>query len=83
MTDETLTKRERSIRKSEGMGLGRVLLVAAVVVLILAVTGCAGTLDRSVATCAGLDGSWEYTRAESVEKFSCQRQAAHTRTVGR
>lgn len=80
--DKTLSKRERSLEKNRG--LGPWLVAAMVLVIVLAVTGCARTLERSMATCAALDGSWDYTRAEGVEKFSCQRPAAvHTRAVSR
>lgn len=78
-----ITKQQRSVRKSKG--LGWVLLAALVLIVVLALTGCAASLDKSVSTCAALDGSWEYTRAEGLEKFSCQRPAApaQTRTVAR
>jgi hypothetical protein len=46
---------------------------AAAVVLVLALGGCAGTLDKAMATCFALEGSPSYTRAEGIEKFDCQR----------
>ena len=43
------------------------------IVLLALLTGCAGTLDKAVATCFALDGGPSYTKAEGVEKFSCDR----------
>lgn len=42
-----------------------------VVILTLAVSGCAGTLDKVSAVCLGEGRDLEYTKAEGFEKASC------------
>lgn len=62
----------------------QIALIVAAIALAGCVSGCAISLEKSVATCAALDGSWEYTKAGDMEKFSCQRPATvSTRTVAR
>jgi hypothetical protein len=68
------SKRQRSEDKARG--LGKWLLGACILVVVLAASGCAQitpTLDKAVNTCFALDGSPSYTRGEGVEKFSCDR----------
>jgi hypothetical protein len=70
------TKRQRSIEKNRGIGPW--ILAAAVLVVLLAITGCAGTLDKAVATCYALEGSPAFTKAEGLEKFECARPGLTT-----
>lgn len=44
---------------------------AAMVVVVLMVSGCAGTLDKTASICLGEGRDFEYTRAEGFEKASC------------
>lgn len=76
------TKRDRSVRKSMPY-LHGVLVIVLLCLAAAVLSGCAGTLEKSVNTCAGLDGSWEYTKAGDIEKFSCNRpsSAVTTRTA--
>ena len=67
-------RQEESGKELGGLVRG-ILFFAACLVVIWAATGCAGTIEKSEQLCAGLDGSWEYTRAEGVQKFSCARGA--------
>jgi hypothetical protein len=55
----------------ESSGLGKVLVAAALMILVLAFSGCAGTLDKTASICLGEGRDFEYTRAEGFEKASC------------
>lgn len=41
------------------------------VFLVLLLAGCAGTLEKSISACYGLQGSPSWTKAGDVEKFEC------------
>jgi hypothetical protein len=43
----------------------------AAVLMVAALSGCAGTLDKAMATCFALDKNPSYTRSEGFEKFEC------------
>ena len=47
--------------------LGLFLLI----VLLALLTGCAGTLDKAMATCFALEKNPAYTKSEGFEKFEC------------
>lgn len=76
---EGQSKRERSIEKSmttlEGVFVIGIICIAAAVL-----SGCSGTLEKSVSACYALDGSPSYTKAGDTEKFSCERPSSSVTT---
>lgn len=79
-----LTSNKSQRAEDERRDLGKtVVLFVLILVLVWTLTGCATVLEKSVAQCYALDGSPGYTRAEGVEKFSCERPVIPTRAMAR
>lgn len=71
------TKRQRSQDDSKRIA-GPVIVLFVVILLMALLSGCAGTLDKAVATCFALEGSPAFTKAEGIEKFECARPGTYT-----
>ena len=67
-----LTKQQRSEKKAApANGVLVALALFIVVAASLGLTGCAGTLDKAMATCFALEKNPAYTKSEGFEKFEC------------
>ena len=56
---------------------------ALAVLMVLVLGGCAGTLDKAMATCFALDKNPGYTKSEGFEKFECNGNGTSTVKVAR
>lgn len=79
-----LTERQRSEEGSKDFsGPILILFLVALVIAAFGLGGCSTTLDRSMATCFGLDKNPAYTKAEGLEKFSCEGSGTVSTRVAR
>jgi ABC-type amino acid transport system permease subunit len=72
------TKRQRETDKGDRGFIYLLACIALFCFLMFFLTGCAGTLDKAVATCFALEGSPAFTKAEGIEKFECARPGTYT-----